>query len=99
MPIFTYECQECGNVFDIFFKTNNINNKEEHCAECDSYDVIKYIGRSSFILKGSGWARDGYSSKNNTQESNVNTLTRIPQISDKNGNVVGAGKPETIIME
>lgn len=56
MPIYEYECEKCGLVFEQRAKMADPN------PECpkDGHATRKLISRSSFHLKGSGWAADGY---------------------------------------
>ncbi len=56
MPIYDVECQNCHEEYEII---KNIN-EEIICKYCDSKDVKKLIGNTTFILNGDGWARDGY---------------------------------------
>ena len=62
MPIYCYKCNKCQEEFEVEQKVNdpipdcpNKENEEEH-------EVVKQISLTSFVLKGSGWARDNYSS-------------------------------------
>ncbi len=51
MPIYEYECPECG----VFETTQRITEKPlSRCPTCHSR-VRKLISHSSFQLKGSGW--------------------------------------------
>jgi putative FmdB family regulatory protein len=86
MPLFTFECKKCNKKFEVLLKTSDVKNPK--CMECKSNkNVIRYVGNSSFILKGTGWYRDGYSSKppdTSTQpKSEVhNGTVRIPIMKD-----------------
>jgi len=62
MPMYEYCCQECGCKFTEIRKVDD-RNKEIPCPECDSKTPIKVISAPDFILKGIGWARDGYRNK------------------------------------
>ena len=70
MPIYQYKCKDCGHVFEQIVKNDKTVPQcpaifidgafEKICGrECE-----KIISKSSFRLKGSGWARDGYSKPN-----------------------------------
>lgn len=57
MPIYEYEC-ECGKVFDAI---QGINDEPLTVCECGKEGCLKKkVSRSTFKLKGSGWAKDGY---------------------------------------
>jgi len=63
MPSYDYVCPIHG----IFEEFHSINDKLEECPKCKeeglgSQKVDRLISSgSSFILQGSGWARDNYS--------------------------------------
>lgn len=98
MPLFTYECSECGNIFEAL----ELNNKKtETCPKCNSKKIDKYIGHSSFILKGFGWAKHGYASAPSTpiDSDGPAVVSRFPEYSDRNtGKKLGLGLPETKVF-
>lgn len=52
MPIYEYECTQCGHIEEAFQK---ISEKPlESCSQC-SGKLRKLISHSSFHLKGTGW--------------------------------------------
>ena len=57
MPIYEYECKKCGYKKEVFESTNEQYNYK--CPNC-LIPLIKIVGLSNFILKGKGWAKDGY---------------------------------------
>ena len=58
MPIYEYVCKECENVVSML-----VMKPEEDippvCEECEEV-MEKQLSLGSFVLKGSGWYRDGY---------------------------------------
>jgi len=52
MPIYEYECLDCGNKLEVIQKFND--RPLEICPECNGR-LHKLISHSSFILKGNGW--------------------------------------------
>ncbi len=65
MPVYEYECRECGKVHEVWQSMNDAPLAS--CPDC-SGEVYKIISQSSFHLKGGGWYADGYSkgaAKNN----------------------------------
>ena len=59
MPIYVLKCEDCKHEFDCFQK--NINEDVKYvCSKCKSTNIKKIVAQTSFILKGSGWARDNY---------------------------------------
>jgi len=65
MPIYPYKCKECGKSFE---KRQSISeDKLTECAQvnpsCEKKNapVERLIANPSFVLKGGGWYKDGYS--------------------------------------
>ncbi|MCP4023178.1 MAG: zinc ribbon domain-containing protein [Desulfobacteraceae bacterium] len=67
MPVYEYQCTECGQIEEAFQK---ISDPElETCGHCRG-SLKKLISQSSFHLKGSGWYVTDYGgSKNITKPS------------------------------
>lgn len=57
MPLYEYQCQECGLVFEARQKFSDAPLTE--CRECAGA-VTKLISQSAFALKGGGWYDQGY---------------------------------------
>ena len=60
MPIYEYECSECGQIEEAVQKISDAPLTE--CVHC-SGTLHKIISQSAFHLKGGGWYADLYSSK------------------------------------
>jgi putative FmdB family regulatory protein len=68
MPIYEYECVNCGHVHEIMQK---ISDKPlSKCPQC-SGKLQKLISQSSFHLKGSGWYATDYAKKPNSSAAPV----------------------------
>ncbi|MFO7750115.1 MAG: zinc ribbon domain-containing protein [Desulfobacteraceae bacterium] len=66
MPIYEYECTDCGEVEEAFQK---ISDKPlTKCRHC-SGKLHKLISQSSFHLKGSGWYVTDYGGGEKSKES------------------------------
>ena len=63
MPLFEYRCQKCGTEFERLLRHSE-RDKPQKCVnqKCESMETKKMISRTSFSLKGGGWASDGYAS-------------------------------------
>jgi len=61
MPLYEYRCDSCGKQIEQFQKHTE---PAPSCIQCLE-TMKKLISRSSFALKGDGWAKDGYGSKAN----------------------------------
>ena len=65
MPTFEYTCTVCNNTVELQLPISERDTKTpSHCALCNTDGSFsRAIGNSGgFRLKGSGWAKDGYSS-------------------------------------
>ncbi|MDQ7032102.1 MAG: zinc ribbon domain-containing protein [Desulfonauticus sp.] len=60
MPIYEYQCDECGHVFEEWQK--NFSEQKVVCPVCNG-ETHRLISSTSFILKGSGWYVTDYSRK------------------------------------
>jgi putative FmdB family regulatory protein len=59
MPTYEYICKNCDHNWEEF---QDITEKPiEKCPKCHKKQAKRQIGAPMFILKGSGWASDGYS--------------------------------------
>lgn len=58
MPIYEYQCPECGNVFEEWAKASDAH-KTEPCPVCGAQSP-RIISRTSFVLKGDGWYVSDY---------------------------------------
>lgn len=63
MPIYEFKCNSCLNTFEELLSVSRTRESDINvfCPVCYSLDVTKLISRSSFHLKGTGWAKDNYS--------------------------------------
>ncbi|NWF75294.1 MAG: zinc ribbon domain-containing protein [Nitrospirae bacterium] len=52
MPIYEYECSNCGKHCEVFQKFNEEPIKT--CPDCGGH-MHKLISQTSFVLKGTGW--------------------------------------------
>lgn len=62
MPLYEYRCPKCGTEFERLL-SHTKRNDPQPCPndQCDEKEAKKLISRTSFSLKGGGWASDGYS--------------------------------------
>ena len=68
MPLYEYKCEDCGNEFEEILHFSEIENPiNEPCSSCKGKVQLK-MSMGSFHLKGSGWYKDGYVKKPQTEE-------------------------------
>ena len=60
MPIYEYECAQCGRIEEAIQKFSD--RPLTKCRHC-SGRLHRLISQSAFHLKGSGWYADGYADK------------------------------------
>jgi len=67
MPLYDYECNECGEQFE---KIVSSRDSEVFCPLCGASKRVerKFPNRGSFELKGGMWSYDGFQSKVPTHE-------------------------------
>ena len=53
MPIYQYQCDECGHLFEKLMKLSD--PEPSQCPECGAQDPRRTIAKTAFQLKGSGW--------------------------------------------
>lgn len=63
MPIYEYECKSCGGKKEVTrgIKDQEVKPKCPNCFELGNPEMERVISSgTSFVLKGGGWAKDGY---------------------------------------
>lgn len=65
MPIYEYECQNCGQRIEVFQKVDDL--PLETCGACNGR-LVKLISNCSFQLKGTGWYLTDYKRKGEKEE-------------------------------
>ncbi len=68
MPIYEYACAKCESEFEV--EQRITEDPVKTCPKCRSRKVKRLISRTSFLLKGSGWYSDLYSSNNPSKDQN-----------------------------
>lgn len=61
MPIYEYECRPCKERFERLLSYKE-SDKPQRCVKCGK-EARKQVSRTSFALKGNGWASDGYAGR------------------------------------
>src|SRR5947207_15617430 len=74
MPIYEYQCQSCGFVFDELQSM-----KEEplvKCPNCGKNELKKLIGSGSAIFKGTGFYQTDYKKPNSSPRKTESTSSK-----------------------
>lgn len=63
MPTYDFECPKCMGRTEVVRSITQSGSIGPLCfvQGCDGLQMERVIGATSFVLKGTGWARDGYS--------------------------------------
>lgn len=67
MPIYEYQCQACGHQFETTQRITESPLKD--CPSCSKPQLERLISATGFVLKGSGWYKDGYGGSSNTKRT------------------------------
>ena len=59
MPLYAYHCPSCGTDYEALVPVDG----SAPCPTCGSCEVRKLVSAAEFVLRGPGWARDGYGIK------------------------------------
>ena len=76
MPIYEYECEQCGRVEEAIQKFSDAPLTQ--CRHCDGR-LNKLVSQSSFHLKGSGWYVTDYAKKPRTSPPAAKSETKTPK--------------------
>ncbi len=60
MPTYCQRCKKCGHHFEVQVPMAQYSDPQP-CPKCSATQTIRVFSRTSFSLKGDGWAKDGYS--------------------------------------
>jgi putative FmdB family regulatory protein len=86
MPVYEYACSKCGHEFEAEQRITEAPLKT--CPRCRARKLKRLISQTSFVLKGSGWYADLYSSKAKTGGEEAKPDAK----SDAAGEAAGAEK-------
>ncbi|MCY7313886.1 MAG: zinc ribbon domain-containing protein [Pseudoxanthomonas sp.] len=74
MPIYAFQCADCGHAFDRLQKLSDPD--PDTCPSCGAHQVKRQLTAPSFRLSGSGWyetdfKKDGDKQRNLTEASDA----------------------------
>ena len=73
MPIYEYKCDLCNGMWEEIQKFSD--DPLTVCKSCEKEGGVHklFAGKMSFILRGGGWYKDGYSSKKDEGKAEIVT--------------------------
>ncbi len=81
MPIYEYECANCG-VFELMRRITE--GPIKRCPKCKA-KVERIVSRTSFVLKGSGWYSTDYAPRSPAAPTSESTTSGAEAGSSSNG--------------
>jgi putative FmdB family regulatory protein len=94
MPVYEYECMNCGKQCEIIQKFND--EPLSTCPECGGH-MHKLISQTSFILKGTGWYATDYASS--TRKKAMEAEGKSCTVSEEKPGGKKAAKNKTVAKE
>jgi putative FmdB family regulatory protein len=77
LPIYEYQCTQCGKIYEVFQSAKDEPLKK--CKDCLG-EVTKLISNCSFQLKGTGWYVTDYARKESgKEESKANKESKLEE--------------------
>jgi putative FmdB family regulatory protein len=73
MPIYEYQCAECGHQLEALQKISDEPLRD--CPKCQKQTLNKLVSAAGFQLKGSGWYVTDYKSKPTTSADNTSSTS------------------------
>ena len=94
MPIYEYQCQQCGHQLEALRKISDEPLKD--CPECHKPELLKLVSAPSFRLKGVGWYETDFKSgdKKHLAESDSTSKSEATGAAAAKSDKKGAGKPD-----
>jgi putative FmdB family regulatory protein len=93
MPLYEYECEACGNRFELIRKFSD--PPVEVCGICGRGPVQRLLSSPAIQFKGSGWYITDYAQKGKSEKSDTSTPEKAADgKSDTTAKTEGAAKTD-----
>jgi putative FmdB family regulatory protein len=79
MPIYEYQCTECGFQLEVLQKINDDPLRD--CPQCGKPAMKKMVSAAAFRLKGGGWYETDF--KSGDKKKNVHAADDTPKTDSK----------------
>ena len=87
MPIYEYQCTECGYQTEVLQKISDEPLKD--CPECGKLTMKKMVTAAAFRLKGGGWYETDF--KSGDKKKNVHAADQAPKSDSKAAGKTASG--------
>jgi putative FmdB family regulatory protein len=88
MPIYEYQCEACGHIFDSLQKVSDAPLTK--CPDCGAEALKKLVSAPTFRLKGGGWYETDFKTGDKKNLDKPDKAGKKKQAADKKG---GSSKP------
>jgi putative FmdB family regulatory protein len=89
MPIYEYECTQCGNIEETLQKFSD--KPLTRCGHCKG-KLTKLVSQSTFHLKGSGWYATDYANKSKKSAKPAEKAKQSKSTDNKSSDSSSTGK-------
>ncbi|MCB1649664.1 MAG: zinc ribbon domain-containing protein [Pseudomonadales bacterium] len=92
MPIYEYQCQDCGHRLEALQKISDAPLRQ--CPQCHKESLSKLVSASSFRLKGGGWYETDFKTgakRHGTQDSAGGSASASAKSTEKPASSQAAG--------
>lgn len=93
MPTYEYLCGKCGHEFER--EQRITEDPVKTCPQCRARKVQRLISRTGFVLKGSGWYSDLYSSAKPASEKEAGAAAASDAKGEAKPDAKSESKPKT----
>jgi putative FmdB family regulatory protein len=73
MPIYEYQCQDCGHRLEVLQKISDA--PLTICPKCEKARLSKLVSAASFQLKGTGWYATDFRNRNKEKKEDTKSNT------------------------
>ena len=81
MPIYEYECDDCGHQFEALQKMSD--DLLIDCPQCDQPTLRKLVSAAAFRLKGKGWYETDFKGDGKKNLSSSDSTKSVDKKSDE----------------
>ena len=83
MPIYEYECEACGERFEVIQKFSDPS--VDTCTKCGKGPVKRLLSSPAIQFKGSGWYITDYARKENSKSQSPNSKSQAGESKSEGG--------------